>query len=154
MRVEELDSVKPEVAQRLKELYGVFTLEPDGRPKAVWEDRWLKKVRFGVQFRHAAFPDFYLKWIRVNRRMVPAIQSVFNEVAVRWTHESQTALGINLYSKCYCFGDGDGPNLHWYGAAWQLSPKLKGEALRDLVKIFIRYGFTPQEDNERTLEYW
>lgn len=154
MRVEGLDLVKPEIAKKLEELYGTFSLGPDGRPLSTWEERFLRKVRLAVQFRHAAFPNCWLKWITVNRRMVPAIQSVYTEVAVRWTPEYQGQHGLSTFQKCYCFGDGDAPNLFWYGAAWQLPKDLKGEPLREVVKIFIRHGFTPQADNERILEYW
>jgi|SRR5215467_9553717 len=148
------DTRDPEAAKRILELYGPFALGPSGYPRETWEARHLRPARFAVQFQHAAFPEFCLKFVRVNRRMVPAIQSVFNEIAARWNLEVQAVSGLNRFYKCYCFGDGEELSLFWYGAAWQLSPLLRGDMLKEVVKIFVRNGFRPREDNERILEYW
>lgn len=154
MRVEGLDLIKPEIAKKLEALYGPFGLGPDGQPLETWKARNIRKVRLGVVFRHSAFPNCWLRFVPVNRRMVGAISGVYAEVAARWTIEAQKQHGISLFQKCYCFGDGDMPNLFWYGAAWALPMALKGETLREMVKIFVRHGFTPKDDNERILEYW
>jgi hypothetical protein len=154
MRVAGLDLLKPEIGKRIEELYGPLNVGPDGQPVDTWVTRNIRKTRLGVAFRHAAFPDCWLKFIPVNRRMVRAIVGVYAEAAARWTVEYQASHGINIFQKSYCFGDGDSPNLFWYGAAWQLPMALKGETLREMGKIFVRNGFTPREDNERILEYW
>lgn len=154
MRVTGLDLIKPELAKKIEVLYGPLSIGPDGQPLEAWESRNIRKVRLGIQFRHSAFPDYWLKFIGVNRRMVRAITSVYSEAAARWTVEYQRAHGLNVFQKCYCFGDGEEPSLFWYGAAWQLPLVLKGEPLRELQKIFVRHGFTPLPDNERILEFW
>jgi len=156
MRVTELVTREENQASRILELYGPFALGPGGTPRETWEARHLRRVRLAVQFKHAVFPDFCLRWISVNRRMVSAIQGVFSEVAARSTSEVQEASGLDTFIKCYCFGDRaeEGLSLFWYGAAWQLSPKLRGDMLREVVKVFVRHGFTPRDDNDRILEYW
>jgi hypothetical protein len=154
MRVEGLELVKPEIAKRIEELYGPLSIGPDGQILDTWIHRNIRKVRLGVSFRHSAFLHCHLRFVPVNRRMVRAITSVYQEVAIRWTLEAQEKSGITIFQKCFCFGDGDAPNLFWYAAAWQLPMVLKGEILREMVKIFVRHGFTPRDDNERVLEYW
>jgi hypothetical protein len=154
MRVEGLDLIKPEIAQRIEDLYGALSIGPDGQPLDTWEHRNIRKIRLGIALRHSAFPNCCLRFVPVNRRMAPALINVYSEAAVRWTVEFQEAHGLTFFQKCYCFGDGDAPNLFWYGAAWQLPMALKGETLREMVKIFVRNGFTPRDDNERILEYW
>lgn len=154
MRVEGLELVKPEIAKKIEELYGPLSIGPDGQPLLEWEARNIRKVRLGIAFRHSAFPDYWLRFVPVNRRMIRAITAVYAEAAARWTVEYQASHGLNVFQKSYCFGDGDAPNLFWYGAAWQLPLVLKGELLREVVKIFVRNGFIPRDDNERILEYW
>ena len=154
MRVEGLELVKPEVARKIEELYGPLAVGPDGQILDTWVHRNIRKIRLGVALRHSAFPNCYLRVVPVNRRMVPAITKVYAEIAARWTTEVLEKNGISTFQKSFCFGDGDAPNLFWYGAAWQLPLALKGEILREIVKIFVRHGFTPKEDNERILEYW
>jgi hypothetical protein len=44
--------------------------------------------------------------------------------------------------------------LHWYGAAWELSPQVSGDVLADVAKIFTRNGFTRSEKRVRGFEYW
>jgi hypothetical protein len=86
--------------------------------------------------------------------MKTALSTAFRELGLRWTREAKEAHGINQFAKCYCFGDGAKPNLHWYGAAWELSPALGGGELDDTIAIFIKAGFTYDRKRLRTLEYW
>ena len=154
MRVEGLELVKPEIAKRIEELYGPLEVGPDGQPLDTWKARNIRNIRLGAGFRHSAFPNCWIRFVPINRRMIHAITGVYSEINARWTVEAQERNGLSVFQKCYCFGDGDAPNLFWYGAAWQLPLVLKGEILREVVKIFVRHGFTPRDDNERILEYW
>ena len=154
MRVMELGIVKPELAGRLQLCYGVFSLGPDGRPLNTWEARNIRKVSLAVPMQTEAFPGIVLRWVLVNRRMLPAIQGVYGDIASRWGRDMQISTALANFVKCYCFGDGETPNLFWYGAAWQLSSKVHKEILRDVTKIFIKHGFSLQDGHDRIFEYW
>jgi hypothetical protein len=135
-------------------LYGKFDVGIDGQPSPAWESRNLVWLRFDGPMRHAFFPEIWVFKTLVNRRMKNALSTAFRELGLRWTREAKEAHGINQFVKCYCFGDGAKPNLHWYGAAWELSPALGGGELDDTIAIFIKAGFTYDRKRLRTLEYW
>ena len=157
MRFAQLAPVS-DVVKEMEALYGTFDLGLDGAPNALWESRNLKKFRPPEMLQHAFFPEMYIVKVRVNRRMFGPIALAYEEIAARWTLEARKAHGLNQFVKCYCFGDGSGPNLFWYGGAWELSPQLGGETLGEVVKIFTRHGFTHAYASDkrkiRTLEYW
>jgi hypothetical protein len=131
-----------EAVPEMEELYGQFDLGLDGVPNTLWESRNLKKWRPPEMLQHAFFPQMYIPKVRVNRRIFGPIGLVYEEIAARWTAEARKAYGLNQFVKCYCFGDGPGPNLFWYGGAWRLSPQVGGEVLGEVIKVFTRHGFT------------
>lgn len=139
-------------------LYGQFDVGLDGRPTPQWEGRNLKRFKCPEMMQHAFFPQVYLAKVLVNRRLLGPLERVYSEIVVRWTPEARVAYGLNQFVKCYCFGDGAGPNLFWYGGAWELSTAVHGDVLSDVVKIFTRHGFThayvTDKKRLRTFEYW
>jgi hypothetical protein len=139
-------------------LYDKFDIGLDGRPSVAWERRNLKLHRLDEPLKHAFFPDVFVYKTWVNRRMTAALGQVMREINMRWTAEARSAYGLDQFVKCYCFGDGESPNLHWYAAAWTLSPQVSGEALTEAVKVFTRHGFTycgaADKKRIRTFEYW
>lgn len=160
MRFVKLASVSDTVVE-MEQLYGRFDIGLDGLPNTLWQSRNLKLWKPPEMFQMTFFPDVYLARIRVNRRIFGPLAETYEEIAVRWTTEARRGHGLNQFVKCYCFGDGTQPNLHWYGAAWELSPQVGGEVLSEVVKIFTRHGFTHGYVSEkrnlsklRTLEYW
>ena len=145
-------------AAEMEILYGKFDLQIDGTPTELWENRNLKKHRLDEMLKHAFFPDVWVQKILVNRRVTSPLGQVMREINTRWTREARSAYGLDQFVKCYCFGDGSGPNLHWYGAAWELSQQVGGEALSEVVKVFTRHGFTwcgaTDKKRIRSFEYW
>ena len=158
MRFVKMAPVNDQVAE-MEQLYGTFDIGLDGLPNAVWEGRNIKKWKPpGEMFQHAYLPEMYLNRIRVNRRIFGPLSHVYEEICVRWTQEARRANGLTQFVKCYCFGDVTGPNLFWYGGAWELSPQLGGEMLGEVIKVFTRHGFThaftTDKRKVRILEYW
>jgi hypothetical protein len=157
MRNASLAPVSEQVGE-LESLYGKFDIGLEGRPTPVWENRNLKSLRLPEMLAHAFFPDVYLARVLVNRRVMGSLERVYIDICSTWNKEARSAYGLNKFVKCYCFGDGAGPNLFWYGAAWELSAEVHGEALSDVVKLFTRHGFTHGYTSDkkklRTFEYW
>lgn len=157
MRFASLAPVGEEIAQ-MEALYGKFDIGSDGLPTAPWIGRNLKKFRPSQMLQHAFMPEVYVSRILVNRRMVGALYQVYQEIDARWTLEARTAYGLTQFVKGYCFGDGDKPNLFWYGGAWRMSPQLGGEVLSEVVKVFTRHGFThcgtADKKRLRDFEFW
>jgi hypothetical protein len=141
MRFAKLANVNDAVGD-MEQLYGTFDLGLDGTPNGLWQARNLKNWKPPEMFQCAFFPGVYIARIRVNRRLLGPLGRVYEEMCVRWTREARTAYGLNQYVKCYAFGDGDGPNLFWWGAAWRLSGQVGGEVLSQAIEIFRRHGFT------------
>lgn len=139
-------------------LYDKFDLGLDGFPTPWWQARNLLKWKSPFPLEHAFFPDSYLQRVWVNRRMAGPLWQAYAEIAARWTREARAAYGLNQFVKCYCFGEGSKPNLHWYGAAWELSSQVGGEILAEVVKVFTRHGFTHAHTSDkhklRTFELW
>jgi hypothetical protein len=71
-----------------------------------------------------------------------ALERVLLEMCAHFTPQFRSINGLDQFVKCYCFGEGTGPNLFWYGGAWRLSEQVGGPALEDARKIFVRHGFT------------
>jgi hypothetical protein len=138
----------------MEQLYGPFELTFDGVPALGWENYNLRKFQLPEALQLAYFPEAYLRFVRCNRRMLGALDGALREIVKTWPLEERAAYGLNQFVKCYCFGDGSGPNLHWYGAAWELSPQVSGDVLADVAKIFTRNGFTRSEKRVRGFEYW
>jgi hypothetical protein len=142
----------------MESLYGPFEITFEGVPALGWENYNLRKFQLPETLQLAYFPDAYLRFVRCNRRMIGALGGALSELVKTWSVEARAAHGLNQFVKCYCFGDGAGPNMHWYGAAWELSPRVGGEVLTEAIKIFTRNGFTwsGQEDKKRirSFEYW
>jgi hypothetical protein len=153
MRNASLAVVNEQVGE-MELLYDKFDIGLDGRPTQIWENWNIKKVRLPEMLQHAFFPDIYLDKVEVNRRMAGAIERVYLDICAKWSMEERKAYGLNQFVKSYCFGDGSSPNLFWYGAAWELSPQVNGEALTEVVKIFQKQGFTHDRKRLRIFEYW
>lgn len=144
--------------EHIQAVYGKFDLWIDGRPNVLWENRNLKLFKPVEAMRHMYFPDCWVHKFLVNKRLMVPLANVLREIHARWTREAREAHGLNQFVKCYCFGDGLGPNLHWYGGAWELSAQVGGDVLADTVEIFTRHGFkhayTSDKKKLRTFEYW
>jgi hypothetical protein len=157
MRFASLAPVSETVGE-MELLYGKFDISLDGRPTVLWEARNLRKWRSPEMFQLAFFPDCYVTKTVVNRRIFGPLAQAYEEITARWTPESRRAYGLNQFVKCYCFGDASTPNLHWYGAAWELSSQVGGEVLSEVIKIFTRHGFThcgaTDKKRIRTFEFW
>lgn len=153
MRFARLEPVT-DVVINMQAVYGPFDLGLDGRPSRLWEGRNIKKFRPPEMMQHAFFPDVYLARIAVNRRILGALERVYQEIGACWTREARAAHGLNQYVKCYCFGEGSAPNLFWYGGAWELSVQVVGETLSKADEIFARHGFKRNPKRLRTFEYW
>ena len=133
-----------EVIQNLERLYGRFDIGVNGHPTPQWEERNLRDVWLERRLRFYWAPDHWLTKIRVNRRMIEAIQGVLTEINARWDPKAAEKEHLDTFVRCYAFGGGEArtPNAHWWGAAWDLSPRLSGVALEETIKIFTRHGFT------------
>jgi hypothetical protein len=153
MRSAVLAPISPTISE-METLYDRFDLDLYGRPTVGWENRCLRKWRPPEMLESAFFPGYYLAKVLVNKRLLGPLEQVYNEIVMRWTLEARRAHGLNQFVKCYAFGDGDKPNLFWYGAAWELSPQVNGEELTEVVKIFTRNGFTHDRKRLRIFEYW
>lgn len=144
--------------QQMEALYGTFDIGLDGTPNVLWQARNLKAWKLPDMLQLAFFPEVWIARVRVNRRIAGPLERVYLEIVQRWTPEARQAHGLNQFVKCYCFGDGAGPNLFWWGAAWELSAQLGGEPLAEVIKIFTRNGFThaytADKRKVRVLEYW
>jgi hypothetical protein len=157
MKAASMALVSPEIAE-IELVYDKFDIGLDGRPTPFWESRNLKKWKPPEMMQHAFFPDVYLARVLVNHRMLVPLGRVYAEIVMRWTRESRDGHGLNQFVKCYAFGDGEKPNLFWYGAAWRLSQQVGGEVLSEVIKVFTRHGFTYCGTNDkrrlRDFEFW
>jgi hypothetical protein len=134
---------KVEHLSEINTLYGLFDLDINtGRPTEVWERRNLFSLRLPFELQSAYFPGFWLKRVQVNRRASEALAKVFAEIDETFSPEARRAHGLDQFLRCYAFGSGKEPNLFWYGAGWELSPQVNGEALSKAVQIFQRHGWT------------
>jgi hypothetical protein len=157
MRAARLDD-RLENAREIESIYGPIDLDLGGKPTVSWERRYLKLHRLDEPLQHAFYPDCWVHKILVNKRIDSALGNVMREINARWTPEVRKIHGLDQFLKCYVFGDGNKPNLHWYGAAWQLSGAVNGEMLGEAIKVFARHGFTYAGLNDkkrpRTFEFW
>jgi hypothetical protein len=150
----------PEVkeATHIQTLYGSIDFSNEGRPKESWERRNLRTLRLDHPLKSPWFPDFWFHRIIVNRRIYDPLARVLGEINARWLPEARDAHGLSHFVKCYCFGDGEGPSLFWWGAAYRLSPAVGGEPLSEVIKIFTRHGFThaglSDKRRIRDFEFW
>jgi hypothetical protein len=154
MRNATLEYGTDERAKNAQELYGAFDIGLDAQPTPVWISRNLQHFRFPDTMQSAHFPDMWIRKTLVNRRMVGPLSNAFSEMVVRWTREARAVYGLNQFVRCYCFGDSGKPNLYWWGAAWDLSPKVNGEILSEVIDVFTRHGFTHDRKRLRTFEFW
>jgi hypothetical protein len=157
MRQVELNP-KVEHLEEMTRLYGMFDLDiGTGRPTTQWEHRNLFSLRLPFELQSAFFPGFWLKRVQINRRAAEVLAKAFAEIAETFSPESRDAHGLNQFVRCYAFG-GTEPSLFWYGAAWELSPQVSGEALSKAVQIFQRHGWTycgiKDKHRLRQFEYW
>jgi hypothetical protein len=153
MRNAELVQANDYIVQ-LEAVYGRFDIGLDGLPTEQWENRNLKRLRLPEMLEHQFFSGVNLLRVQVNRRMMGALERVYLEIGKRWSLEARRAHGLNRFVKCYCFGDSSGPNLFWYGAAWELSPLVNGEVLDSVIDLFKQHGFKHDRKRLRVLEYW
>jgi hypothetical protein len=138
----------------MEAVYGKFDIGLDGLPTPSWEGRNIKALRMPEMLQHAFFPEVYLPKVRMNRRMLGAIERVYVDISSRLSLAERKANGLNQFVKCYCFGDGAAPSLFWYGAAWELSPAVNGPVLDAAVEIFKAHGFKHDRKRLRVFEYW
>jgi hypothetical protein len=130
--------------EHLEKLYSKFDLAPNGFPTVQWENRNLRDFALERRMRFYWAPEVYLSKIRVNRRLVDPLAAVLAEINRRWEPPQAEKENLDVFVRSYCFGGGEqnGPNAHWWGAAWDLSPLLSGVALEEAIKIFTKAGFT------------
>ena len=150
---------KVEHLAEMTQLYGVFDLDINtARPTPQWEKRNLHSLRLPFPLQSAYFPNFWLKRVLVNRRAAEALSRTFAEIIETFSPEAREAHGLNQFVRCYAFGGGKEPNLFWYGAGWELSSQVGGEALSKAVQIFQKHGWTycwiKDKHRIRELEYW
>jgi hypothetical protein len=140
------------------QLYGRFDLDINtGRPNEIWERRNLFPFRLEYPLQSAWFPEFWHKRVRVNRRVAGALSGALSELQASFGPEEIKKQGLDQFVRCYDFG-GKTPSLFWYGAGWELSPKVSGEALAQATKIFLQHGWTycglDDRKRLREFEYW
>jgi len=153
MRRVELAPLTDQVVM-MEKVYGRFDIGFDGFPTDAWKGRNLKLFRPPEVLKHVYFPEAYVKRTLVNRQMFDAIGRVYQDIVGRWNAQAREAYGLNQFVKCYCFGDGSVPSLFWYGAAWELSPVVNGEALDQVIDLFKQHGFKHDRKRLRVFEYW
>jgi hypothetical protein len=142
----------------MTQLYGRFDLDINtGCPTESWERRYLFHLRLEYPLQSTWFPEFWYKRVRVNRRAAESLNRILHDLRVFFGPEEIEKQGLNQFVRCYNFG-GKIPSLFWYGAAWELSPKVGGDALAQTTKIFLQHGWTYAglEDRKRLreFEYW
>jgi hypothetical protein len=127
----------------LERVYSKFDLGANGLPTLAWENRNLRDYSLNRRLRYFYAPDVYLTKVRVNRQMVEPLNRVLSEIEARWDAKQAEKENLDIYVRSYCFGGGEssGPNAHWWGAAWDLSPLVSGVALEESIKIFLKNGF-------------
>lgn len=144
-----LSDEEPKV-DRAQKLYGTFDLDfGTGKPSSEWEIRNIALV--SVNLNSYWFPDFFHRSIQVNRRCAQALLGAYEILIARFDHQYRNSTGINDFVRCYCFGHGE-PNLFWWGGAWELSPRLTNDNLKEMIKIFQSVGWT--QAGTHVLEYW
>jgi hypothetical protein len=153
MRNAEL-SQDSELIRQMEAVYGRFDLGPEGYPTPGWENRNLRSLRLPEMLVSEHFKGACLIKVRINRRMMGALQRTYLEICTRWQPGERAAHGLNRFVKCYAFGDGGAPNLFWYGAAWELSPSVAGAELDEVIQMFRQQGFKHDRKRLRVLEYW
>lgn len=145
-------------AKQIEKLYGPIDLDNEGQPKDTWKRRNLRTLRLDTPLRSPWYPDMSYRRVLVHRRIHEPMGRVLAEINSRWTPEARRAHGLDQFVKAFCFGDGEGPSLFWWGAAWRLSPEVGGEVLEDAKKIFVRHGFkhasTTDRRRVRDFEFW
>lgn len=147
--------------ERLTEMtsiYGQFDLDINtGRPTTQWERRNLHSFRLPFPVKACWFEDFWMRRVQVNRRASEALNRVFQDLILTYEPEYMKAHGLDQFVRCYAFGASE-PSLFWYGAGWELSPQVNGETLVEVVKIFVRNGWTycgaTDKKRSREFEYW
>jgi hypothetical protein len=157
MRLVELTSETDKLAKMIA-LYGHFDLDMiTGRPNEIWERRSLFNLRLPFSMRSIWFPEFWYRRIRVNRRCSDALLKVLLELQENFSLEEIKDTGLDEFVRCYDFGCGK-PSLFWYGAGWELSPKVTGDALAQAIKCFVRHGWHYEGVDDkrriREFEFW
>jgi hypothetical protein len=153
MRFATLEPISPRIKQA-EAVYGKFDLGPDAMPNEWWLNRNTIWLQLREPMQSVWFADEWVRKVRMNRRMTVPFAKAEREIYERWTRPERHAHGLDQYVKCYCFLDGPGPNLHWWGAAWEVSPRVVGEVLTEVVAIFTRHGFKHDRTRLRTFEFW
>jgi len=144
-----------DLVRQMEAVYGTFDIGLDGLPTPAWEGRNIKAMRMPENLEHQYFDGVFLHRVRVNRRMVGALERVYLEINKLWSLEARRAHGLSRFVKCYCFGEGEGPSLFWYGGAWELSPRVSGETLDAAIELFKQHGFKHDRKRQlRVFEYW
>jgi len=142
----------------MQQLYGRFDLDiVTGRPTDIWERRNLFHLRLPFGLQSAWFPDFWYRRIQVNRRASDSLLRVLTDISQLFTPEEIHESGLDQFVRCYNFGNGK-PSLFWYGAGWELSPKVTGDPLAQAIKFFVRHGWQYEGVSDkrrvREFEFW
>ena len=154
MKVAELSQDLAKVGE-MQQLYGHFSLDINtGRPTANWEAGNLTNMRLPFPLQSVWFPTFFFHRVKVNRRAVTALSRVFADLAQKYSLEALREEGLDQFVRCYEFGAGT-PSLFWYGAGWQLSPKVAGDTLAQTIRLFVNHGFHYEgiDDKKRLREF-
>lgn len=142
----------------MNRVYGRFDLDINtGRPNDMWERRNLMSLRLMWPLQNVWFPEVWHLKIQVNRLAADSLAKIFIAMFDTFGLETLNKEGLSQFVRCYCFGCKP-PSLFWYGAAWELSPKVTGESLAAVTKIFLQHGWSyPGLDDRkrnREFEYW
>lgn len=131
-------------------VYGTFDLDFwSGKPTKEWEIRNMHNVDLNLY--SYFFPSFFHRSIQVNRRAYRALAAAYAEVRATFDQNEQKAHHLDQFVRCYSFGHGN-PSLFWWGGAWEMSPKLKGDALDWVADIFVKNGW--KRAAPRIFEFW
>jgi hypothetical protein len=155
-----LASFSPDTEElvKMEQVYGTFDLDMvTGRPTDIWERRTMFQLRVPFGLQSAWFPSFWYRRIQVNRRASGALERVLQDLAKIFTLEEIREAGLDQFVRCYNFGGGR-PSLFWYGAGWELSPKVTGDPLAQTIKLFVRHGWKYEGVSDkrrvREFEFW
>ena len=147
------DGVKEEDKAKLAQaqlVYGTFDLDYwSGKPTKEWEARHIHNLQL---FLHSYFfPDFNHRFVQVNQRASRSLSGVYDELRKTFDATEMKQYYLDQFVRCFCFGHGS-PSLFWWGGAWELSPKVKGDSLEWAAEIFVKNGW--KRTATRIFEFW
>lgn len=135
---------------KAEQVYGKFELDFwTGKPTREWEIRQLHDLSINLWSYY--IPDFFHRSVQVNRKAQATLAAIYAEIRSVFSPDEQKAYHLDQFVRCYCFGHGS-PSLFWWGAAWELSPKTKGDALDWAAEIFVKNGW--KRTSAKVFEHW